>query len=109
MLEVSAHAETLLTVVIAAIPNIILAMAAYKKVGKNERKLDTIQKQTNGNLAEMKRRTDFLSHRLSKYERLPSNYKVVKDEGNSQPGSGNRGGSDASGPGGELGGNEESV
>lgn len=110
MLDLAPHTETLLTVIVAAIPNVIMALAAYRKVGRNERKLDRIQKQTNGNLAEMKKRTDYLSHRLSKYERLPPNYTYKEnDEGNSKPGSSDRGRGDASGPSGELGGNEEPV
>lgn len=97
MLDLAPHTETLLTVIVAAIPNIIMALAAYRKVGRQERKLDSIQKQTNGNLAEMKKRTDYLSSRLSKYERLPSNFKE-NHEGNPESGSGGSGGSDASGP-----------
>jgi hypothetical protein len=115
MWELSAHAETLLTVIIAAIPNIILAAAAYKKVGRQEHKIDKIQdktekiqKQTNGNLIDTTNRMNELASRLSKYETLPTQFRR-HDEGNPQSSSGDSGGSNAGGPSGELPGNKDTV
>lgn len=107
---------TFLIALVGSLSTVITALATYRRTARQDTtlddqtaKLNEIHTEVNGKNAVLASTNDDLAQRLSVHEPLPEYLLRRDDEGNPESGGGDRGGSDASGPSGQLGGNEKPV